>query len=70
MRGIHKYQHSLTSLVIELLHNFTDNLTNRLDSFDVILSLCKILLQRLQRESHYIQLRVSPDADRDTRNSG
>ena len=57
---------SLTSFVIELLHDFADNLSNRLDSFDVILGLCEILLQRLQREPHYIQQRVSPDIYRDT----
>lgn len=56
MRRKQKDESTLTSLVVQLLHDFTDDLTNRLDSFDVVLGLRVIFLQRLQRKSNCIIL--------------
>ena len=39
-----------TSLVVQLLHDLSDNLSNRLHGLDVILRLLKVLLDIFQRE--------------------
>ena len=38
----------LTSFVVELFHDFSDNLANRLDGFDIILRLGIIFLEILE----------------------
>ena len=40
----------LASFVVELFHDFSDNLANRLDGFDIILRLGIIFLEVLERE--------------------
>lgn len=44
-----------TSFIVQLLHNFSDNLTNRLHGLDVIFRPLEILLKIFQREAHYPQ---------------
>jgi hypothetical protein len=45
--------HALTSLIVQPLHDLPDNLSDRLDGFDIVLSLLVRLLQVPQGKSHY-----------------
>lgn len=46
----------LTSIVIQLLHDLSDNLADRLYSFNIVFGLLKVLLEVLQGESHYMDI--------------
>lgn len=43
-----------TSVVVQLLHDFANNLANRLHGLDVFLGLLIRLFKVLQRESHFL----------------
>ena len=44
-----------TSLVVQLLHDLSNDLANRLYGLDVIFGLLKVLLEVLQREPNWSQ---------------
>ena len=56
---IHTLDEQLTPLGIQLLQDFTDNLSNRLQGLDVILRLVKVFLKGSQTKAYFVTVSVT-----------